>query len=342
MVQIIALRRQIYHKELIDETVYSEIVWERKYKLDKIDMLLSEGCLEDVAFEVMEISRATYYRWKRKYKELGLIGLERDSTRPINVRKPTWSQEVQDRVYRIRKKYPLWGKEKLAIKYQDEFGTSISVSTLGRVLARLVAKKLVDPVRVMYGQREIKRRTFDGHSKRWKYGMKSKKPGELVQIDHMTVTIPGYGSLKHFNAICPVTKFSAYQVYHTATSVNATNFLEHVRKTFPFSISSIQVDGGSEFMADFEQTTAKIGIPLFVLPPRRPQLNGGVERGNGTAKYEFYSQYSAHPSFPVIKASLQEFARFYNTVRPHHGIGLLTPAKFYELIKNEVLESHMC
>jgi transposase InsO family protein len=259
----------------------------------------------------------------------------------LNIRKPIWSRETEDLVYQIRKKYPLWGKEKLAIKYQEEYGSRIAVSTLGRILAKLVANKRVDPVRIMYGQKEVKRRLFDGYSKRWKYGMKSRQPGELVQIDHMTVTVPRYGTLKHFTAVCPVTKFSAYQVYHQATSANATSFLEHVRKSFPFPVLSIQGDGGSEFMADFEQFTAKIGIPLFVLPPRRPQLNGGVERGNGIAKYEFYSQYSAYPSFPVIKANLQEFASFYNKVRPHHGIGLLTPVKFYELIKNEVLESHM-
>lgn len=341
MVQIIALRKTTYHKELIDETVYSEIVWERKHKLDRIEILLAEGCLEEVAFEIMEVSRATYYRWKRKYKELGLIGLESDSTRPINVRKPVWSKELEDRVYHVRTKYPLWGKEKLAIKYQEEFGTRISVSTLGRILTKLITSKRVDPVRVLYGQREVKRRVFDGHAQRWEYGMKAEKPGELVQVDHMTVTVPGYGVLKHFNAICPVTKFSAYQVYHAATSANAANFLDHMRKSFPFPILSIQVDGGSEFKADFEQLTAKIGIPLFVLPPKRPQLNGGVERGNGTAKYEFYSQYNAHLSFPIIKSNLQEFAHFYNTVRPHHGIGLLTPVKFYELIKNEVLQSHM-
>ncbi|MEE9273671.1 MAG: hypothetical protein V3U57_10475, partial [Robiginitomaculum sp.] len=50
----------------------------------------------------------------------------------------------------------------------------------------------------------------------------------------------------------------------------------------PFTIKSIQVDGGSEFMAEFEQACEDVNIPLIVLPPSRPTYNGGVERGNRT------------------------------------------------------------
>lgn len=54
--------------------------------------------------------------------------------------------------------------------------------------------------------------------------------------------------------------------------------------TLPFPLRSIQVDGGSEFMADFEDACEALGIPLHVLPPRRPQWNGCVERANRSAR----------------------------------------------------------
>ena len=38
-------------------------------------------------------------------------------------------------------------------------------------------------------------------------------------------------------------------------------------------------------------------VLLFVLPPRKPKWNGGVERGNAPIKYEFYAQYDGPPSF---------------------------------------------
>lgn len=66
--------------------------------------------------------------------------------------------------------------------------------------------------------------------------MKSRGPGDLVQVDHMTVSIPGIGTVKHFNAVCPTTKCMVSQVYHEATSKNAADFFEHMRAQFSFPI----------------------------------------------------------------------------------------------------------
>ncbi len=56
----------------------------------------------------------------------------------------------------------------------------------------------------------------------------------------------------------------------------------------PFKIKAIQVDGGSEFMAQFEEACQQRRIRLFVLPPRSPKLNGSVERAQRTHTEEFY------------------------------------------------------
>jgi len=58
-------------------------------------------------------------------------------------------------------------------------------------------------------------------------------------------------------------------VVSKATSAAAAKFLRKVIEKMPFTVKSIQVDGGSEFMKNFEDECAKIGIPLFVLPPKR-------------------------------------------------------------------------
>ena len=57
----------------------------------------------------------------------------------------------------------------------------------------------------------------------------------------------------------------------------------------PDPVKAIQIDGGSEFMAEFEQACADKNLPLYVLPPRSPKLNGAVERCNGAWRYEFYA-----------------------------------------------------
>ena len=39
----------------------------------------------------------------------------------------------------------------------------------------------------------------------------------------------------------------------------------------PFAVQAIQVDGGSEFHATFEEACQREGIRLFLLPPRSPK-----------------------------------------------------------------------
>ncbi len=45
---------------------------------------------------------------------------------------------------------------------------------------------------------------------------------------------------------------------------------------------ALQVGGGSEFAAEFEFACQQRSLPLFVLPPRSPKLNGHVERAQRT------------------------------------------------------------
>ncbi|MDR2437665.1 MAG: hypothetical protein LBD17_06375, partial [Endomicrobium sp.] len=57
-------------------------------------------------------------------------------------------------------------------------------------------------------------------------------------------------------------------------------FLLEVIKEMPFKMKDIQIDGDSKFRADFEDSCQSLNIPLFVLPPRKSNLNTGVERLN--------------------------------------------------------------
>ena len=340
------MQQKMLHKKFkyvsgIDETEYTATAYERKEKIEKYKKLRDQGCSEKVALEVLDISRATYCRWKKNYKLFGLAGLENESKRPQNIRNPKWGPEIERRVYHLRKKFPLWGKAKIAVMYKQTHKEHISESTVGRIIRRLIKQAKVMPVRFLYGKKDTKRRIFNGHAQRWKRGMKAINPGELIQVDHMTIDVPGYGQLKHFTAICPITKYAAYQLYKTATAKNATDFLEHMKQQFPFSINSIQVDGGSEFMAEFEQATKDASIPLWVLPPRSPEYNGNVERGNGTAKYEFYAQYDGPQNFHIIRKRLAKFTYEYNKIRPHQGIGLLTPCQFFEVMNKRPKVSYV-
>ncbi|WP_412710049.1 hypothetical protein [Atrimonas thermophila] len=67
--------------------------------------------------------------------------------------------------------------------------------------------------------------------------------------------------------------------------------MEELIRESLFGIRAIQVDGGSEFYADFELGCKEYSIKLFCLPPRSPKLNAVVERLNRTYREEFWAGY---------------------------------------------------
>jgi hypothetical protein len=136
-----------------------------------------------------------------------------------------------------------------------------------------------DKCRPCVGARGAARQWRRKHALRLPKGTKLTTPGELVQVDTLSVNIRPDKAIKQFTAYDSVARFTAAKAFSTASAGCASNFLDKLLSAFPFAISGIQVDGGSEFMAEFEQACKANGIALFVLPPKRPGLNGAVERG---------------------------------------------------------------
>jgi len=251
--QIKSLRIKSYRSWKVNDIALSEIARDRLRKIQTFDQLRSEGCSEKTALNAIQISRPTIFRWKNKINIDGPKGLEPGNTVPKNTRVATWSRELEFQVYSLRKINPCYGKYKIKVLLKREHEIDVSVSMVGRIIGKLIKNGKIKAVSALLGHRYSKRkRTFNKHAKRWKYGMKGKEPGELVQVDHMSVHSAG-ANIKHFKAICPVTRMMVAFVFSSATSRVAAKFLDYLLKEMPFKISSIQVDGGSEFMKEFEQ-----------------------------------------------------------------------------------------
>ena len=110
--------------------------------------------------------------------------------------------------------------------------------------------------------------------------------------------------------------------------------LAHLITPTPFPVRAIQVDGGSEFMAEFEEACARLGIALFVLPPRSPKLNGHVEQWQRTFKDEFYTR--PLPSrIPELQRELDATLCYYNRERPHRALNGLSPLEFLTRMQEE-------
>ena len=326
--QIQSLRIKSYRSWKVDDRVYSDVAKKKFKLLQDFEKLRAGGGSESVILSVLGISRSTFYRIKAQYDKRGFAGLEPGSKRPHQVRKPRWDNNLENLVLKLRKQEPTWGKNKLHRLIIRDYSISTSVATIGRIISKLISKDKVKSAYFAANKNKPKRRrVFNKHASRWKYGMKATKPGELVQIDHMTVW-SNSKAIKHFKAICPVSKFMVCEVYANANSRTAAEFLRKVLTEMPFNISSIQVDGGSEFMRDFEDLCKELDVKLLVLPPRSPKLNGNVEQCNGVTRDDFYSQYNDVFNVTTIRGHLRLYQSKFNGYRPHQALHNLTPLEY--------------
>ena len=201
---------------------------------------------------------------------------------------------------------------------------------MGRILTRLKARGVLrEPVWSAVSKRKGDRRQRKYATRKPK-GYKIREAGDMVQVDTVDVRpIPGT-VFKQFTARDVISKWDVCGVASRATARAAASFLDELEERMPFQIKAIQVDGGSEFKAQFEEECEKRQIRLFVLPPRSPKLNGCVERANRTHKEEFYEVYHMTYTVAGIRAAQRRWEKIYNTVRPHQALEYLTPLEYLQ------------
>ena len=271
------------------------------------------------------MSRATLYRWLKRFDPHDLTSLREGSRRPRRVRRPVWSYELVMAVKQVRKQYPRWGKDKLVVLLREQ-GYMTSASTVGRVLRYLKRRGvLVEPVRRgISAPRKLRRPYAIRKPKEYKPLI----PGDLVEVDTLDIRpLPGV-LLKQFTARDVISRWDVVEVRSRATAHTAMEFIETLQRRMPFEVRAIQVDGGSEFYAEFEQECQRRGIRLFVLPPKSPKLNGSVERAHRTHTEEFYEVYECSWTVPELNQELRQWERIYNCVRPHQALRYKTPLQF--------------
>ncbi len=312
--------------------VAPELSPEARRRLRWIEYHLAHGRNIAQTCRHFDISRPTFYRWWQRYDPRHLRNLEDDrrTRRPARVRQPQTPVALTQRIRALRETYPRWGDRKLATLLKHE-GWTISHATVGRVLARLRAKgQLHEPPLVraaLYKQRRRARLTRR-YAQRMPWGYLPRRPGDLVQLDTTPITLyPGCQRV-HITARDVVSRTDVVAAYKHGNSSAAEHFVRHELPRMGFPIRAIQIDGGSEFKANFERTCQALGIKLFVLPPRSPRLNGKVERAHRTHQEEFYDLVEVPEDLVVHNRLLREHEAVYNGLRPHQALGYLTPNEF--------------
>jgi putative transposase len=299
---------------------------EAKRRLSWIDWYNSHEKNARKTCRHFSISPDTFYRAFKRYEPYDLTTLESKSHRPRHLRQPTWSREIEQAVLKLREQYPRWGKDKLVVLLHKDY-PELSTSMVGRILKKLKDRGIL---------REPLRHGISVHKRCWQrpYAVRKPKeyqathPGDLVEVDTLDVR-PYHGLiLKHFTARDVVSRYDVLEVHRQAKASTAAHFLDTLQCRMPFPIRAIQVDGGSEFQAEFEDECQKRKLLLYVLPPRSPKLNGSVERAQRTHTEEFYELYDKELEIEPLNVALQGWERVYNFIRPHQALRYLTPAQF--------------
>jgi transposase InsO family protein len=308
----------------------SDISRVAKKRLDWLDWYRTHGQNARLTCRHFGISPDTFYRWKRRFdsvKGRNLSWLEAQSRRPHHLRKPETTRAQEARIQFWREKYPRWGKDKIRVLLKTYDHIDVSASTIGRVLKRLKELgRIKEPLKLR--KLRSRPRVQRPWARRKPKDYTAQAPGDIVQVDTLDQEILPGVRRKQFTARDMVSKYDALKAYAQATSFCAKQFLNHLKDALPFPIKAIQIDGGSEFMGEFERECQARDLKLFVLPPKSPKLNGCVERANRTHTEEFYEVHDISAELRTHNNQLEAWEQVYNHVRPHQALGYLTPAQF--------------
>lgn len=167
--QILSLPQNLYKFYAYSRTqqcldIYRDIFSKRVNQWLK---LKAEGVSDTTCQEVVGISRATFYRHQRILNNLKK-GEVPPHKKPKRLNKPRWTEGDKQRVLALRRQYPTYGKNKLAVILKRDDGLLLSESTVGRILAFLKTKGLL--TKSLSAPRYIRRRSYSkGHACPWQY-----------------------------------------------------------------------------------------------------------------------------------------------------------------------------
>lgn len=328
--KVFGLRREFYQlwRLNIQDQELSPVAEKRLKALKLWSALKQKGVSSLEVPKLLEVPRSTLYRWRKRLEEEGLRGLEPKSRRPKRVRQRTWSPELIQAIRELREMFPSWGKEKIWVLLK-KLGFNTSLSTCGRIISWLIERGEIRPSLIKGTKGKRGRWNFKRPwAQRWKKAPRPKEPGDLVEVDTLSITIFPGRVLKQFTARDVVSGWNVLEVYSSASSLCGKRFLQALFSRVPFKVKAIKVDGGSEFCGEFEAECQRRGVKLYVVPPRSPEEQGHVERAQGIHRYEFYESYELPSELRELREVVREWEQICNFLRPSRPLGGKTPWEY--------------
>ena len=269
------------------------------------------------------VHRSWLYKLLARYRAEGEAGLEARSRRPS--RSPQRiADEWEDRIVGLRKELTDLGVDAGAMTIQSHLQRRHdqvpSVSTIWRVLK---ARGFVVP------QPHKRPRSS------W-IRFAAELPNERWQADVTHVAMADGTVLEVLNVIDDHSRLCvASRAFVTTKSPDVVRTMHRAAETLGYPASFL-TDNGAIFTASYrgglgamESELLSLGIASRHSRPYHPQTCGKVERFHQTVKKFLAAQAEPMLTKKQLQRRLDHFVSYYNTQRPHRGIGRRTPAEAF-------------
>lgn len=267
------------------------------------------------------ISAKTGYKWRERFLQFGLEGLQEHSRRPA--RSPGGlSEAVVCEIIRLKNAHRWWGPRKIRALYQRvHLGPVPSESSFKRVLQRA-------------GLVQARRMRHRKETGRLYTGRQASAPNEIWTVDFKGWWYDWQG--KRCEPLTVRDEFSRYLLDLRAVADART---ETVRACFEGLFeryglpAAIRSDNGTPFasvrsvlgLSRLSAWWLVLGIDLERGRKGCPQDNGGHERMHGDVERELRGQ-----QWEDRQAALDQWRHTFNTERPHEALGMRCPAEVYQ------------
>jgi putative transposase len=284
------------------------------------EMIRAERTMSELC-RIFNISRKTGYKWRDRYREAGVEGLN-ERSRATHTHANALDTQMASELLQMRTRHPDWGPGKLLdrMRLNQPQRELPACSTVAELLRR---RGLVKP-------RQRRRRTVP-------YGapfVAATAPNELWSVDYK-----GQFRTGDQRYCYPLTISDAYSRYLLSCEGLARPTLAATRPWMEAAFRhyglpmAIRSDNGTPFASSALGGLSALSlwwIKLGIIPERirvaHPEQNARHERMHGTLKLAC----AVGTNLRAQRVALHRFQREYNEERPHQSLGGHTPQMHYQ------------
>lgn len=271
------------------------------------------------------ISRTNGYKWLRRYRAHGELGLQDKSRRPLTFK--STDGETVLRLIELRRQYRKWGAKKLGQRLLKLGHSQIpSTKTIARILDR------VGEPRVRQAPRRCLRVVVRDREK-----LDVKAPNDVWTVD-----FKGWWRTRDGRRYEPLTVRDAFSRSILCLEMLPSTKAESVKPVFERLFQChglpqvIRVDNGSPFActrapAGLSRLSAwwtAVGIRVSFGRPGHPQDNGSHERMHADIAAELEADPAS--SRELQQEAAERWRQEFNDVRPHEALGMRTPSDLFK------------